>query len=65
MKAVNAMTVILKHQEIVFIVLIDVFVILINSEKYDVSLVFRVYVKKRDKSIDLCYSAVRNTDLQI
>jgi hypothetical protein len=58
-------TVVLKPREILFVVLIDVFIGLTISEKNCVLLIFAICVEKRDKSIVLCYSAVRNTDLQI
>jgi hypothetical protein len=49
----------------IYIVLIDVFIVSSICVKDAVSLIFVVCVEKRDKSIVLCYSAVRNTDLQI
>jgi hypothetical protein len=59
------MTSMLYGQKSIYIVLIDVFIVPSIRAKNAVSLIFVVCVEKRDKSIVLCYSAVRNTDLQI
>jgi hypothetical protein len=59
------MALVVNARETIFAVLIGVFIVFVIRENDVVLLAFVVCVEKRDKSIVLCYSTVRNTDLQI
>ena len=55
----------LEAREAVFIVLVNVFIAFLSFQKDVFYFFFLSVSKKRDKSIVLCYNAVRNIDLQI